>query len=242
MPPPPVDPYDPAFVRDLFEAMAPSYERVDALTSFGFSRRWRRQAVDWLGPRPAEIILDAMAGSGGAWGHLGRRLGPSGRIVAIDLSPGMLRGAMARSSHPDGPTVECRVGDALATDLADDSVDGVLCVYGIKTLSTSQRQRFAAEIARVLRPGGRCALIEVSVPPVRLLRIPYMAYLTYAIPVLGRLLLGDPASYRMLSRYTRRFGDSRSMVAALTDAGLEVEPRSAFFGCATGATGRKAGT
>jgi demethylmenaquinone methyltransferase/2-methoxy-6-polyprenyl-1,4-benzoquinol methylase len=235
----PSDLYDPAYVRDLFDAMSDSYERVNELTSFGLSRRWRRQAVGWLGAWPGDTVLDAMSGIGEAWRHLAPRLGPHGRIIAIDLSPGMTRHAARHGRAPGSPSVEVRLGDALATGLPDASVDGVLCLFGIKTLSVGQRDRFARETARVLRPGGRFALIEFSVPRARLLRLMYLAYLRHAIPILGRLLLGDPRSYRMLAEYTTRFRDSCAMARSLRHAGLEVELTRVSFGCATGVRGRR---
>ncbi len=232
------DPYDPEFVRRLFEAMAASYARVNELASLGLLRRWRRQCVGWLAATPGDVVVDAMTGAGEGLPHLARRIGAGGRIIGIDTSQVMLGRAARRSLGPDGPPVELRLEDALRSGLEDASVDGVLCLFGIKTLSPGQRERFAAEIARVLRPGGRFALIEISVPPSRVLRAPYLAYLRHVIPVLGRVLLGDPEPYRMLAEYTTRFGDSRGMCEALRAAGLEVQATSTLLGCATGARGR----
>lgn len=233
------DPYDPDRVRQLFDAMAGTYERVNELTSFGFSRRWRRQAVDWLAPAPGATVLDVMTGMGEGWPHLARRIGPEGRIIGIDLSPGMLRRATSRRMGAGAPSIEARLGDALDSGIEGGSVDALLCLFGIKTLSGAQRDRFASEVAWVLRPGGRFALIEVSVPPWRILRVPYMAYLRHVVPIAGRLLLGDPEPYRTLAGYTSRFGDSRGMARSLRLAGLEVEPMAACFGCATGVRGRR---
>lgn len=233
------DLYDTAYVRELFDAMSDSYERVNELTSFGFSRRWRRQAVAWLAPEPGHVVLDAMCGVGEGWRHLGPRLGRGGRIVALDLSPGMVRHAARRAAGDAGTEVDLRVQDVLDSGLGDASVDGVLCLFGIKTLSVEQRKAFAQETARVLRHGGRFSFIEVSMPSTRLLRWPYMTYLRHVIPVLGRLLLGGPESYRMLAEYTARFGDARGMAEALRGVGLEAELTSAFFGCATGIAGHR---
>jgi demethylmenaquinone methyltransferase/2-methoxy-6-polyprenyl-1,4-benzoquinol methylase len=233
------DPYDPGYVAQLFDAMAGSYERVNELTSFGFSRRWRRRAVDWLAPAPGDTVLDAMTGMGEGWRHLARRIGPTGRIIAIDSSPCMLARAAERQLGPGAPMVEPLLRDALDAGIADGSLDGLLCLFGIKTLSDTQRDRFAAGIARMLRPGGRFSLIEVSVPPWRVLRVPYMAYLRHAVPLVGRLFLGEPEPYRTLAGYTSRFGDCGDMARSLRAAGLEVEPMSAFFGCATGVRGRR---
>ena len=238
--PPPLDDelYAPAFVRALFDDMADTYERVNELTSFGFSRRWRRQAVERLDVTTGATVLDEMTGMGEGWSYLARRLGPGGRIVAIDLSAGMLAHAEVRRHRVSTP-VDLRLGDALETGLPDGSVDAVLCLFGLKTLSPTQQTTFAREIARVLRPGGCLSLIEVSVPPAMLLRVPYLFYLKHVIPVLGRLLLGNPNSYRLLGVYTERFRDARPVAAALTRSGLEPEFVSSFFGCASGVVARK---
>jgi demethylmenaquinone methyltransferase/2-methoxy-6-polyprenyl-1,4-benzoquinol methylase len=238
---PPVDDadlYAPAFVRRLFDEMADTYERVNELTSFGFSRRWRRQAVEHLAPGSGMVVLDAMTGMGEGWPYLARALGAGGQVIAIDLSPGMLAHAAARRARIATP-VDLRQGDALASGLADGSVDAVLCLFGLKTLSSAQQTAFAREIGRVLRPGGRASLVEVSVPSSRLLRVPYRFYLRHVIPLLGRLLLGNPANYRLLGVYTDRFRDSRGMADALRTHGLDVELVSYFFGCATGVVARK---
>jgi demethylmenaquinone methyltransferase/2-methoxy-6-polyprenyl-1,4-benzoquinol methylase len=233
------DPYDPVFVRRLFEAMAASYARVNELASLGLLRRWRRQCVGWLAPQPGDVVVDAMTGMGEGLPHLARRIGPGGRIIGIDTSEVMLGRAGRRRLGAGAPAIELRLEDALASGLEEASADGIVCLFGIKTLSSSQRDRFANEIARVLRPGGRFALVEISVPRSRALRVPYMAYLRHAIPVLGRLLLGDPEPYRMLAAYTSRFGDSRAMSDALRAAGLEAQPTRLFLGCATGVRGRR---
>lgn len=251
--------YDPSYVRALFDEMSATYERVNTLTSFGFSRRWRRQVVERLAAGPGATVLDAMAGMGEGWRYLAPAIGPSGRIVAVDLSEGMLRGARrererlartsgrlaldrARVTPSGGATIEIVHGDALASGLGHRSVDAVLCLFGLKTLSPVQREAFAIEIERVLRPGGRFALVEVSTPPNRLLHAAYLFYLKEIIPVLGRLLLGNPENYRMLGRYTERFGDATPLVDVCRGIGLEAAYLSLFFGCATGIVGSKPAT
>ena len=149
----------------------------------------------------------------------------------------MLRHARARlGRRPDG-RVEVLEGDVLELGLPAASADAILCLFGVKTLSVADRARFAAELARVLRPGGRFSLIEVSVPGWMPLRVAYLFYLKRVIPILGRLLLGNPENYRMLGFYTERFGDCRALVPVLRAAGLEAHFVESFFGCATGVVG-----
>lgn len=231
--------FEPAYIRRLFDDMAGSYERVNMITSFGFSRRWRRQAVERLGARRGEAVADWMTGMGEGWPYLARAVGPAGRIIALDLSPQMLRGAHERAARMATSTIEIREGNALESDIPDETLDGVLILFGVKTLDAEQRARLAHEIGRVLRPGGRFSLIEVSVPPFRPLRVAYVFYLKRVIPLLGRLMLGNPETYRMLGVFTERFGTIDAMAAALDLAGLETRRTSHFFGCATGVSGRR---
>jgi ubiquinone/menaquinone biosynthesis methyltransferase len=239
-PDPAVDVYDPGYVRRLFDEMSGSYERTNLITSFGFSRRWRLQAVDRLELRPGMAVHDWMTGMGEGWSPLLRRIGPAGRLVAVDLSMGMLAHARRRLATIPNAAVEIVEGDLLELGLATDSADAILCLFGVKTLSVADRARFASELARVLRPGGTYSLIEVSVPRWRPLRLAYLFYLKRVIPTLGRLLLGNPENYRMLGVYTERFGDCRALVEVLRATGLEATYAESFFGCATGVHGSRA--
>jgi ubiquinone/menaquinone biosynthesis methyltransferase len=235
----PADIYDPAFVRRLFDDMARTYDRVNTITSFGFSTRWRSRCVDDLHLEPGQLVHDWMTGMGEAWPAIDRRIGASGSIVAVDLSSGMLAFARRRHGRMPGRSIEIVEGDVLENAFPDGSADAVACLFGLKTLSADLADLLAREIARVLRPGGRFSVVEVSVPQNRALRALYMFYLKRVIPVLGAILLGDPETYRMLGRYTERFGNAGSFASRLRAAGLEVEVRSWFFGCATGATGSR---
>ena len=121
----------------------------------------------------------------------------------------------------------------------DGIADVVLSTFGLKTFTREQRARLAREVARVVRPGGRLSLLEISVPPPLLLRWPYMVYIKYFVPLIGRLLLGNPDNYRLLGVYTSRFRDCSEFAAQCTDAGLRVQMRRFFFGCATAVVGEK---
>jgi demethylmenaquinone methyltransferase/2-methoxy-6-polyprenyl-1,4-benzoquinol methylase len=236
-PDPAVDVYDPGYVRRLFDEMSGSYERTNLITSFGFSRRWRLQAVKRLRLRRGDAVHDWMTGMGEGWSPVLAQIGGLGRLVAVDLSAGMLGHARARLERRPDRRVEIVEGDLLELGLPTASADAILCLFGVKTLSVPDRARFAAELARVLRPAGRYSLIEVSVPGWRPLRLAYLFYLKRVIPILGRILLGNPENYRMLGVYTERFGDCRHLVPLVQAAGLEARFVESFFGCATGVVG-----
>lgn len=129
--------------------------------------------------------------------------------------------------------------DALACPLGDASVDRVFSSFGLKTFNGQQLSVLASEVARILRPGGRFSFLEISVPPNNLLRMPYMFYLNRVVPMLGRLLLGNPDNYRLLGRYTSAFDSCEDAGKRFSERGLSVELKSYFAGCATGIVGFK---
>jgi len=230
--------YDPQQVRGLFDRMSRSYERMNVAASFGFSVRGRRQLMR-LVPTGGGRVLDAMSGMGETWGQLVRRF-PDAELVALDFAPRMVEHARERNSRRFGGRLAVHCEDMLSSPFPDASFDVVVSAYGLKTFDAEQSARFADELARILRPGGAFAFVEVTEPSNRLLRRLYDFYLSRVIPVVGVLLVSDPVEYRMLFRYVRAYGDGgRSERALAAHPQLTVERRSHFFGCATSFSGRR---
>ncbi len=231
--------YDPAFVKQLFDEMAATYGVMNLVSSFGFARRWRRQCIRAVPIRPGDRVLDLMTGMGEILPDAGRMIGSDGSITAIDISSRMCQEARRRASDRVPCPVQIIEADVLSIDLPPGSADVVLSSFGLKTLSSDQIRTLARRVHDILAPGGRLSFVEISVPRSYWLRVPYMFYLRRVIPVLGALFLGNPDNYRLLGVYTGAFGDCSDACRAFAEAGLEVEPVSYFFGCATGVIGRK---
>lgn len=234
--------YHSDFVETLFDEMSGTYERVNYLSSFGFSRRWRRQFAREASIGPGMTVCDLMCGAGECWDaislHLANSGGrPGGRLLALDFSGGMLRKAKKRKLP--GLDVTIRKQDALASSLEDGCADRIVCGFGVKTLSGEQKETFASEVARVLKSGGAFSLVEVSVPRVGPLKILYMFYLKEVVPLVGRMLLGNPENYRMLGVYTEEFGECPGSRRILERHGLRTTYHEHFFGCASGVSGTK---
>ncbi|HYM00436.1 MAG TPA: class I SAM-dependent methyltransferase [Blastocatellia bacterium] len=227
------------YLRSLFNEMASSYDRVNYLTSFGFSQRFRREFIRKASLEPGNVVCDLMCGRGECWPFILNGIGHSGKLFALDLSPGMLEGARRRLSGYSDSKVVVIEGNALSTGLADSSVDRIVIAFGLKTLAEEFRPGLAAELFRLLRPGGLISAIEMSEPRGWWLRPLFMWYLKSIVPILGRVLLGNPANYRMLGVYTERFQGCQYVVDAMREAGLEAEPVTYFHGCATGILARK---
>lgn len=231
--------YSPEFVERLFERMSATYDRVNHITSFGFSTRWRRQCVQALDLKPGMKVVDFMTGMGEAWPYILKGIGPSGQLTAIDFCPAMTRMAEKRRAQWPGFAIDLRTEDALHCSLPDQCADAAVATFALKTFIKPQIEQFAAEIRRVLRPGGAFSLIEVSLPANPLLGVPYMFYLKNVIPHLGKAFLGDPDSYRMLGVYTEAFKNCGLVMDCFERAGLEVRQVEYFWGCASGLVGRK---
>ena len=233
------DIYDPTFVRKLFDEMSGTYGVVNLVSSFGFARMWRRQCVRSIAVPESAIVVDLMTGMGELCPDVAPQIGPHGRIVALDISPAMCQQARKYESRQLACPVSVIEANALGSELPSASADVVVSSFGLKTFSTSQLARLADEIFRILKPSGCFSLVEISVPPARWLRLPYMLYLTQIIPLIGRVLMGNPDNYRLLGVYTKAFGDCLDVVRLFQGAGLETTFQSYFFGCATGLVGRK---
>jgi ubiquinone/menaquinone biosynthesis methyltransferase len=233
------DIYDSGYVEKLFDEMAGTYEAVNYITSFGFSKRWRRQFAQKASLRPGMLVCDLMCGMGECWEPMSARLSPGGRIVGVDLSSGMLNGATRRLRAYPGVAIQASRQNALFSALPDACADSVISGFGLKTFSPAQLETFAREVCRILKPGGTFSFIEVSVPQGWLFRDLYLFYLKNVIPVLGQLLLGNPENYRMLGVYSEKFGNCEAMREILCRNGLRAESHSYFFGCATGVSGIK---
>lgn len=233
------DIHSPAYVRDLFNRMSASYGLVNAVSSLGFAMRWRRQCVAKASISPGGVVHDWMTGMGECWPSIMDRLGADGRLVAVDLSPVMLVSARTRRQRWAGQKIDVVEGDVLSGELPAGSADVVVSAFGVKTFSAAQRAAFAAELKRVLKPGGSFSLVEISIPPNPALRVLYRFYIGRMIPLIGRLFLGDPETYRMLGVYTELFWNCLLLQRDLQAVGLEVQAHDYFFGCATGLSGRR---
>jgi len=229
----------PTFVRELFDGMAATYGITNVVSSFGFCRRWRRQCVELAAPKPDSTVYDLMSGMGECWPLISASQGGAGAIVAVDFSSEMCSRAARTRAKLRHARIDVLEQDVLDNDIPDASADCVVSSFGLKTFSSAQRRSLAREIARILRPGGSFCLLEISVPRLWALRVPYMLYLEWCIPVLGTLFLGNPTNYRMLGVYTAAFGDCRETGAHLREAGLQVETHDLFFGCATALSGTR---
>jgi demethylmenaquinone methyltransferase/2-methoxy-6-polyprenyl-1,4-benzoquinol methylase len=196
----------------MFDRISPSYDRMNLLMSMGRDGRWRRLGVRAAGVRPGDAALDVCCGTGDFAVELRRAVGPSGGVVGLDFSPQMLEMARRKSS-----AVEWLQGDALALPYADGEFAAACVGFGVRNLS--DHRRGFAEMARVVRPGGRVVCLEMSTPPAPIRPFSQL-WTDRGVPVLGRIVAHDPDAYRYLPESVHRFPPARELAAIMREAGL----------------------
>jgi|SRR5579871_3970306 len=205
----------------MFGRIAPRYDLMNTLMTFGQDARWRRivaQAVPRVGP--GAHVLDVGAGTG-RLAEAVQADDPSRRVVGVDFALEMLRQA--------DDAVQMAAGDAQRLPFADARFDAVVSGFLVRNLSDTERG--LREQVRVLRPGGTLAILETTPGPPGWLRPGYRLYFRRVVPLLGRLIAGDASAYTYLPESTLAFVEPSRLVAMLESCGLhEVRTRGLMFG------------
>lgn len=219
-------------VQRMFAAIARSYDLNNRLHSMGQDQAWRRRTVRRVGVKSSDIVLDAACGTGDL--AMAFRDAGAGRVIGVDFTHEMLevargkspRGGAGRRADAAAPSVAYADGDAMRLPLADRSVDVVSIAFGIRNVSDPARA--IGEFHRVLRPGGRLAILEFSLPTHPLLRWAYQVYFQHVLPRTATWISRDrTGAYRYLPRSVNTFASRDAMTRALAEAGftgISLEP------------------
>ena len=208
----------------MFDRIAPHYDRLNRVLSFGTDLTWRRRATALARLGEGGRAVDVGAGTGDLTFALERASPRSAVVVAADLSEGMLRVARRRAlgrgaTHPETALLRAVIATAEALPFPDASLDRV--VTGFTVRNVGDLPRALAEFRRVLRPGGRAVILELSHPRAPVFAAVYRAYFDHVAPRLAVLFGGDPAAYRYLPRSLKPFPRAEALAAMLRDAGFE---------------------
>jgi len=214
-------------VRSMFDAIAPRYDLVNRVMTFRMDVGWRRRTVRTLDLDAGATVLDLACGTGDLCDELARATYVP---LGVDLSFGMLAAA-----HTEAPLLQA---DALRLPVPDASVDGATCGFALRNFVALEP--FLASLGRVVRPGGRIALLEVATPPNRFLRWGHSLYFGHVVPRIGALL-SDGAAYRYLPKSVAYLPEPDALLAMVRAAGFhDVERNLLSFGIAQLITGTRA--
>jgi demethylmenaquinone methyltransferase/2-methoxy-6-polyprenyl-1,4-benzoquinol methylase len=199
-------------VRAMFDRIAGLYDLMNSVMTAGLHHRWRRRAADLARLPEGGSALDVATGTGDLAIELRRRVGPAGEVIGSDFSEQMLQ--RAREKAPD---VRFELGDALALDYPDDRFDAATVGFGARNFADLERG--LAEMARVVRPGGRVVILEITTPARPPLSTFFRVWFDHLVPALGRLA-GDPDAYSYLPRSVKRFPAPQELAATMERCGL----------------------
>jgi demethylmenaquinone methyltransferase/2-methoxy-6-polyprenyl-1,4-benzoquinol methylase len=203
-------------VRGVFDSVAPRYDLMNDLMSMGLHRAWKAYAVLVADVQPGHHVLDIAGGTGDLARAFAKKVGATGQVVHTDINEAMLRTGRDRllDAGVALPTVVC---DAEKLPFAQASFDRVSVAFGLRNMT--RKEEALAEMARVLRPGGRLLVLEFS-KPAEPLRRPYDWYSFNILPRLGQWVAGDADSYRYLAESIRMHPGQEGLKAMMLGAGF----------------------
>lgn len=206
-------------IRRMFNRIAPKYDQLNRIISLGLDRSWRRQALHLLAPYSPKRVLDVATGTGDLALELVHTLPSVQEVVGIDISEEMMR-VGEEKVHLAGLDTKIRFErqDSTATTFADGAFDAATIAFGIRNFSDIPAA--AAELRRVLRPGGVLVIAELSEPTSPLLRLGYKVYAGHVIPLIGRFISKDRDAYTYLPKSIAAVPQRERMVDILRGAGF----------------------
>ncbi|MBU0499736.1 MAG: bifunctional demethylmenaquinone methyltransferase/2-methoxy-6-polyprenyl-1,4-benzoquinol methylase UbiE [Gammaproteobacteria bacterium] len=207
-------------VRAVFDSVADRYDLMNDLMSLGVHRLWKRMAVDLAGIRAGHCILDLASGTGDLADRFAGLAGPAGRVVMTDINSAMLqngRDRMLNAGHAGN--IEFVLVNAETIPFADNSFDSVTIAFGLRNVT--DKQSALVEMHRVLRPGGRALVLEFSHPTDKTFSKIYDLYSFKLLPLIGKVIAKDEASYRYLAESIRMHPDQETLRGMMEQAGFE---------------------
>jgi len=224
-----------AKVREVFDSVAGSYDRMNDAMSLGIHRAWKTMTVTKINPQPGELLIDVAGGTGDlarrfcqqAEEKRKRRGGDPARAVICDINAEMvLAGINVRKDY--GLDLHRTVGNAECLPFADSVADAIIISTGIRNVT--DREAALREFHRVLKPGGRLGVLEFSQPPGKALRTVYDLYSFNIMPRLGSMIAGDRESYQYLVESIRRFPPPEQFAVMMEEAGFSRVGWDAYSG------------
>ena len=201
-------------MRAMFDGVAPRYDFLNHVLSAGVDRDWRRRTVRELALKPGERLLDVCAGTGDlGLAALDREPGLS--VIGIDLAHAMLVRGERKKDHRSYASVQA---NAEHLPFPDGAFHAAMVGFGIRNVGA--REKAFREVARVLCPDGRLAVLEFSLPPREPLRRLYLMYFRFVLPRLGGWVSGRPDAYRYLPESVSVFPDPAQLAGELKTAGF----------------------
>ena len=206
-------------VREMFDHIAPTYDKLNHVLSMNVDKRWRRQALREIVDGSAQRILDVACGTGDSTISIAQAAAAGSEVVGVDISEGMMALVEGKAEKAGvGDRIRLQVADGEELPFEDGSFDRVTCAFGIRNFE--HKERGLSEFLRVLKPGGKAVILELSVPRNKVVRWAYDLYFTRLLPRIGGALSGDKAAYRYLPASVHHFPAPQAFCRMMEDAGF----------------------
>jgi demethylmenaquinone methyltransferase/2-methoxy-6-polyprenyl-1,4-benzoquinol methylase len=207
-------------VRAMFDRIARVYDRMNSVMTAGLHHHWRRRAVDLAQVAPGDRVVDIACGTGDLSLELARRVGPSGAVVGSDFSEQMLVLARAKAAADAAGASNVRFEWANALDLPYADGEFAAATVGFGARNFSDLDRGIAEMARVVKPGGRVVILEITTPQKPPLSTFFQLWFDRVVPLIGKVA-GDSQAYDYLPNSVKRFPEPPGLAASMARAGLQ---------------------
>jgi demethylmenaquinone methyltransferase / 2-methoxy-6-polyprenyl-1,4-benzoquinol methylase len=206
-------------VRAMFDRIAGFYDLMNSVMTVGLHHRWRARAADLAALAPGDSALDVACGTGDLAIELARRVGAGGEVIGTDFAEEMLERARAKAPAGvvGGGDISWEWGNALELPYASGRFDAATVGFGARNFSDLDRG--LAEMARVVKPGGRVVVLEITTPRKPPLSTFYSVWFDRVVPLIGRLT-GEEEAYTYLPSSVRRFPAPEGLAGAMQRAGL----------------------
>ena len=214
----------------MFDNIAPTYDKLNHVLSMNVDKRWRRHALKEIVDGTPQRVLDVACGTGDSTISIAKAAAEGSAVIGVDISAGMMAFVKAKADKAGvGDRIELQVADGEALPFGEGTFDRVTCAFGIRNFE--HKEKGLEEFLRVLKPGGRAVILELSVPQNRLVRWAYDLYFAHLLPKVGGAVSGDKAAYRYLPASVHAFPSPQDFCRMLEAAGFRgVRFRTFSFG------------
>jgi demethylmenaquinone methyltransferase/2-methoxy-6-polyprenyl-1,4-benzoquinol methylase len=215
------------YVNQMFARIAPCYDLVTRLLSFGADKRWKRRLVQLAEVEPCHHVLDLACGTGDITFQLARRI-VSGEVVGVDITPGMLKIAEKKRQVLGTSKIRFELDDIICLDYPDNQFDRVTVGYGVRNVPDISR--LLNEVFRLLKTGGKFLSLDFGKPVNPTYRAIYLKYLTLVGSTMGLLLHGDPDVYRYIPESLKLYPGQVELERMMISAGFVETGHTNFLG------------
>ncbi len=226
-------------VQKMFDNIAPTYDKLNHIMSLNVDKLWRRHALKEIVDGTPQRILDVACGTGDSTISIARAAAEGTKVTGADISEGMMA-LVTEKAEKAGvlDRIDLQVADGEALPYEEGTFDRVTCAFGIRNFE--HKEKGLEEFRRVLRPGGRAVILELSVPQNKVLRWAYDLYFLHILPWVGGKVSGDKAAYKYLPASVHNFPAPKEFCRMMEEAGFRsVRFRTFTFGLCRMFTGER---